>query len=175
MLTDMNLCCPARAKSQGCPIPQPAFATGSLHLTDAKQSASGCERCAVLQPCRGRFAGVKTGGVRSQQAAGMCTTMQTKTHSYASGITALGGSRVPEERTMAMIFLPVKPKAEGDTLAYFFKPTCSIQSPLVGNAMPVNCNGTSVPCADSSAEQMASQEGRCCAYGKCVLMFLTAA
>lgn len=31
---------------------------------------------------------------------------------------------IPEERTMAIVFLPVSPRADGDTLAYFFSPTC---------------------------------------------------
>lgn len=37
-----------------------------------------------------------------------------------------GGRKIlPEERTIAMVFLPRSPKAPGDTLAYFFSDTCS--------------------------------------------------
>ena len=31
---------------------------------------------------------------------------------------------LPDERTMAMVFLPVKPKALGDVFPYFLKETC---------------------------------------------------
>lgn len=51
----------------------------------------------------------------------------------------------PEERTIAMTFLPDKPKADGDTLAYFFRDTCTIGSssetispPFGPHAMTVN-------------------------------------
>ena len=33
-------------------------------------------------------------------------------------------SNLPDERTIAMVFLPLRPKALGETLAYFFKDTC---------------------------------------------------
>ena len=33
------------------------------------------------------------------------------------------GVGLPEERTTAMVFLPVSPKAPGDVLAYFFSAT----------------------------------------------------
>ena len=35
-----------------------------------------------------------------------------------------GRSILPEERTMAIVFLPRRPKAPGDTFAYFFSETC---------------------------------------------------
>lgn len=32
---------------------------------------------------------------------------------------------LPEERTIAIVFLPLRPKAPGDTFAYFFNDTCT--------------------------------------------------
>ena len=39
---------------------------------------------------------------------------------------------LPDERTMAMVFLPVKPKALGEVFPYFFRETCIMTANVSG-------------------------------------------
>ena len=39
---------------------------------------------------------------------------------------------LPDERTMAMVFLPVKPNALGDVFPYFFRETCVMTANVSG-------------------------------------------